>query len=518
MELREYQTEAIEKIREKIRSTGQKRIILQAACGAGKTIIAAEIVKNALDKDSKVLFLHNRRDLVHQTVKKFEEYGIGDSVGVIMAGEDHMLRKPVQVVSIQTYIRRIKVDDEWLHDADLVIFDECHSSLAPTYQQVMDKYMERSVILGLTATPCRADGRGLGKIYDHIVLCIGILDLTEMGFLVPMVHFGPSAPDLKKIKITAGDYNKKELGEVMDKAQLIGDTYENWMRLAGDRQTVIFAVNVKHSKHFRDQFTARGISIEHIDAHTPDDERESTYARFECGDTQVLTNVGICTEGSDFPNVGCIVIARPTKSYGRYIQMAGRGLRPHPGKKDCILLDHSGCIKMHGFVDDEMYWTLNDREKAWKKPPKKKEKPSLTCDMCSHEFRGKRCPECGYEIKDYGKKIEAIEAELKEMGRTKKEKASMEDKALFYGMLEYYRREKGYQPGWVYHKFKEKFGVWPNSFKDCDPVEPNNKFRNYIKYLNIKWAKAKRKEDGPRDEVGPRKNPIYDNWGGLLSD
>ena len=331
-----------------------------------------------------------------------------------------------------------------------------------------------------------------------------------MGFLVPMIHYGPTAPDLKKIKITAGDYNKKELGHVMGQPKLIGDIYDNWMKIADARQTVIFAVNVKHSKHIRDLFNRRGVACEHIDAHTNDEDREGVYRRFENGDTRILTNVGICTEGSDFPFVGCIVIARPTKSYGRYIQMAGRGLRPDKGKNDCILLDHAGCIKAHGFVDDEMYWTLNDKEKAWKKPPKKKEKPSLTCDMCSHEFRGKRCPQCGYEIKDYGKKIEAIEAELQEMGRTKKEKATMEDKALFFGMLEYYRREKGYAQGWASHQFKEKFGVWPNSFKNCDPVEPNDKFRNYIKYLNIKWAKSKKKEEGPKykDEVGPRKNPI----------
>jgi len=520
MELRQYQIEAIEKIRASLRS-GNKNVILQAACGSGKTIMAAEIVRLSLDKGKRTLFLHNRRDLVHQTVQKFEDYGIGSEVGVIMAGEETMLSKPVQVVSIQTYGRRIKLGDEWKHDADLVIFDECHSSIAKTYKEIIDQYSGKATILGLTATPCRADGRGLGVIYDDIVPCIGIADLIGQKYLVPMDHYGPAAPDLEKISIVAGDYNKKELGHVMDQPKLVGDIYDNWMEIAENRQTIIFAVNVKHSKHIRDLFNSRGVPCEHIDAHTNDEDRADIYRRFESGDTRILTNVGICTEGSDFPFVECIVIARPTKSYGRYIQMAGRGLRPCNGKQSCLLLDHSGCVEAHGFVDDEMMWSLNDKEKAWrKKKLEKKEKHQMTCEMCSFVFTGKRCPKCGHEIKDYGKKVAAIEAKLEQLGKPKEKKATTEEKARFYGMLEWYRRMKGYNPGWCAHKFKEKFKIWPNHYRDVGPIEPDLYFNNWIKYQNIKWAKSKKKAEGPKysDSIGARKNPMYDNWGGMLSD
>ena len=519
MELREYQIESIEKIRASLRS-GNRNVILQAACGSGKTIIAAEIVSKALEKGSRVIFLQNRRDLVKQTYQKFEDYGLGDEVGVIMAGEDHHLSRPVQVVSIQTYIRRIEQGEEWFHDADLVIFDECHSSIAKTYLKIIEQYREKAMILGLTATPCRSDGRGLGVIYDDIVPCIGTSELIDLKFLVPMVHYGPSAPDLSKIGTVAGDYNKKELGHAMDKPKLIGDIYDNWMEIGDDRQTIIFAVNVKHSKHIRDLFNSKGVPCEHIDAHTNDEDRLGIYSRFESGDTRILTNVGICTEGSDFPFVGCIVIARPTKSYGRFIQMAGRGLRPDNDKADCILLDHSGCIDRHGFVDDDMTWSLNDKEKAWKKPPKKKEKAMMTCDMCSHKFTGKRCPQCGYDVKDYGKKVALIEARLEQQGRSKKSRATPEEKRMFYGMLEYLRREKGYQDGWAAHKFRAKFGTWPNSYKDTGPILPDMKFNNWIKYQNIKYWKSKKKTEGPinKDKVGARKSPLFDNWGGMLSD
>lgn len=500
MDLRQYQVEAIERIRQVIRTTGKKRIILQAACGAGKTIISADIVSSAIQKGKRVLFLINRRDLVKQTVQKFEDYGIGDEVGIIMAGEEPALGKPVQVASIQTYGRRIKLVDgngvaTWMHSADLVIFDEAHSSIAQTYKKILDLYKKDSVILGLTATPCRSDGRGLGEIFQEIIPCIGIADLIKQGFLVPMVHYGPSTPDLSKIRTVAGDYDNKQLGGVMDVPKLVGDIYENWLKLAGDRQTVIFAVNVKHSKHIRDHFLARGISIDHIDANTPDEDREGIYKRFESGDTQVLTNVGICTEGSDFPSVSCIVLARPTKSYGRYIQMAGRGLRPFTGKKECILLDHSGCVDAHGFVDDEMVWTLDDKARAWKeKKPRKKEKKILTCEMCAHCFTGPRCPRCGNEVKGYGKKIEAVDAELIELGKHRK-KATTDEKRRFYGMAEYTRRLKGYAPGWSAHFFKSKFGTWPNAYKDQGPIEPDQAFRNYLTYQVIRWRKMREKDD-----------------------
>ena len=199
--------------------------------------------------------------------------------------------------------------------------------------------------------------------------------------------------------------------------------------------------------------------------------------------------------------------------------MAGRGLRPDKDKSDCILLDHSGCIERHGFVDDDMSWSLNDKEKAWKKPPKKKEKHPLTCDMCSRVFTGKRCPQCGYEIPDYGKKIDAIEARLEQQGRSKKQKATGEEKRLFYGMLEHHRRIKGFQQGWASHKYKEKFGTWPNHYRDQGPIEPDAAFNRYLRHLNIKWAKSKEKATPKHsDEVGYRKNPNYDNWGGMLSD
>jgi superfamily II DNA or RNA helicase len=284
----------------------------------------------------------------------------------------------------------------------------------------------------------------------------------------------------------------------MDQAKLVGDILENWANIAPERQTVVFATNVAHSKHIRDEFIRMGVAAEHVDAHTPSEDRDEILDRFRTGVTQVVTNVGVYSEGADFPWCSCIVLARPSKSYGRFVQYAGRGLRPYPGKKDCIVIDHAGLVNEHGFLEDPVYWTLDDDEKAWKKAePRVREKTIHECKMCMYIFVGPRCPQCGTRVKDYLKKIATTDDELERLNKPKTEKATMEEKAEFYGMAKYYARDKGYKEGWCSQKYKSKFGVWPNKLKRQSPIIPDTGFLNYIKHLNIKWAKSK---SNPRNQ------------------
>lgn len=500
MELRRYQTDVIQKARESFMD-GNKRIIIQASCGAGKTIIAASIVSSALEKGKKVIFLVHLRQLAYQAMERFSDFGIGDEVGMIMSGEDSHLGRPVQVISVQTYARRLNFDNikdnEWFKAADIVIYDECHSSIAKTRKAVLDLYKNDALIIGLTATPCRSDGRGLDEVYEDIVSCSNINELTELGHLVPAIYYGATKlPDLKGIPTVAGDYNKKELGKRVDKPKLVGDILDNFLRIAPERQTVVFATNVKHSQHIKAVFEKNGISIEHIDSHTPEEERQDILRRFRDGDIQVVTNVGVFCEGADFPWASCVVLAKPSKSYSRFIQMAGRGLRPYPDKENCILIDHAGLIKNHGFLDEEVEWSLDGKEKAWKKPVKKKEKPPLTCDQCQHIFKGEICPKCGYEIKNYGKKIETLEAELKEITRGKKKKTfTMAEKQRFYQMAEYHRRVKKYTEKYTDCVYKEKFGVWPRGLNDVVPLEPDRGFKNYLTHKAIAYRKRQDKKE-----------------------
>ncbi len=489
--LRGYQVGLINSVREKIRY-GFKKVLLTLPTGGGKTYIMADIAKRCIDNGHKVLALMHRRQLVQQMQDRFSDYEI-DS-GIIMSGEDTELRKNMQIATIQTYHRRLQLDDvkenRFFIDASVVLVDEAHRSLSKTYLETLFHY-EDKIIIGVTATPCLASGLGMGNYYDALVDEVGVQGLIASGDLVPVRYYAPSQPDLNKIRTVAGDYEKKELGKRVNNKKLIGDVFDNWARLAGDLQTIGFAVNVKHSRALCEEFTRNGVVAEHLDAHSSEDRREDVLNRLIAGDVQVVWNVGLYTEGFDYPGAGCIVLARPTKSMGLYRQMAGRGLRPYEGKKECVIIDHGGCIDRLGFIEDDVSWSLDGKELGYKKKLRRtKEKTLMTCDYCAFVFTGKTCPQCGAEIKDYNKKINALEAKLVEIGKRNK-KYTMADKRRWYGMFEYYRRSKGFQQGWTAHKYREKFEVWPRGVDDVGPIPPDQGFKNYMKHLSIKWAKSK---------------------------
>jgi superfamily II DNA or RNA helicase len=404
----------------------------------------------------------------------------------------------VQIGTIQTYGRRVKLDDlvynPFFVSANIILIDEAHRSLSRTYQQVLNLYKDK-VVIGVTATPCLSSGLGMGNFYEAIVDRVGVQKLIDGGHLVPARYFSGSSPDLKGIKTVRGDWDIKELGKRSGDKKLVGDVYDNWARIAPGKQTICFAVNRKHSKALCREFQSKGVSAEFLDSYSDDEHRADVLRRLESGDIQVLMNVGLFTEGFDYPGVECIILARPTKSMGLYRQMVGRGLRPAPGKSEVLVIDHGRCVFQLGFVEDPVYWSLDGKLPAYKKKVvRKKEKTVMECDECRNLFTGRRCPQCGLEVQDWGKKIEAAEAELVEVGKNKKTKPSMEEKERFYGMLEHYRRKKGYKPGWVSWKYREKFNVWPKGLKTTQPIEPDVGFYNWLKYLNIKAAKAREKE------------------------
>jgi len=198
-------------------------------------------------------------------------------------------------------------------------------------------------------------------MFQDIVLAPTTKKLTEMGYLVPLKPYAPTQPDLEKVRILAGDYNKGQLAKAMDKATLVGDIVENYSRICPTLKAIVFCVNVKHSKHVRDAFLGVGIVAVHIDAKTPKEERDYILKQLALGEIQVITNCQILTEGFDCPSVSCIILARPTKSTGLYLQMAGRGQRPCPeiGKAFTVLIDHAGAIDEHGRIDDERDWSLD---------------------------------------------------------------------------------------------------------------------------------------------------------------
>lgn len=496
--LRPYQSKAVDDLRRSMQS-GAKAPLLVAPCGSGKTIKARAIIESAVGKGSRVLFLAPRRELIFQTSEKLDAAGIHH--GVIMAGVGQDGFAPVQVACIPTMHRRLTASYAVLPKADLIIVDEAHLALSKSTIDIIEAYPDARVI-GLTATPCRSDGAGLGQLFDGLVLGPSMRELIDGGYLVQPRYFAPSKPDLEGIKIRAGDYAQEALGERMDQPQLIGDVVSNWARIAGDRQTVVFAVTVKHSRHLREQFQAIGVRAEHLDAKTPTDERREILRRFESGETQVICNCQIFSYGLDCPPASACVLAHPTKSLARYIQAVGRVLRPYPGKTDCLVIDHAGIVEDLGFVEDDQPWSLDGKERISERQASTRKEPKpITCTQCDTVFgESATCPHCGYTMKDERKEaIEALEADLAEVDRKTRAAAKREwtpeRKQRFYSELLSICKQRGYKPGWAANKYKSRTNVWPRGLSHVS-VTPSPETLAWVRSRDIAYAKSREKANG----------------------
>lgn len=489
MKLRDYQTDSVQKLRESIRK-GNRRLLLVAPTGSGKTVIAAEIMQRATEKGKHVLFLAHLRELIIQCADKLSQFGVPR--GILMAG---MRMNPafVQVASVQTLWSRCKKGGRPWPRGDILVIDEAHRvSHQGMYGDILDAY-PGAVVLGMTATPMRSDGYGLGNKFDDLVVSETVAGLTEQGYLVPVRYFAPSLPDLKGLKVQAGDYVKGELERRMDKPKLVGDIVDNWLRLAPERSTMVFASGVRHSMHIRDRFQSEGIKAEHVDGNTPHDERRMIIEQTRTGEVKILTSCGVFLEGFDMPILSCGILARPTKSFGLFIQMAGRLLRPCEGKKETLLIDHAGAVYSHGFIDQEIDWELTD-EKIKDKITKKrlKEPMEIRCEKCSAVYKSlASCPNCGHSPEKKGKMIAFRPGDLVEVSKNGAKKYSMEDKARWWAGLEWYRLVKGFAPGWTGHTYRDKFGVWPKDVKG-EPKQPGKEVMGYITHKNIRYAKRRR--------------------------
>lgn len=465
MTLRDYQLDAIAAARAEIRA-GRKRIIIHSGTGTGKTVIASEITKSAVRHGKRVLFLAHRKELIDQAHAKLAMFGV--EAGVVMASDKR--RKPwapVCVASVATLVRRAVKPA-----AELIIIDECHRAPADSYVKVLESY-PGAVVLGLTATPIRSDDRGLGDMFETMVSCPSVAEMmrlpdpaTGRPYLVSTRVFAPPF-NTTALHVRAGEYAKEDLAKACNKPKLIGSIVEQWMKHARGRRTVAFAVGVEHSQNIVAEFVAIGVPAEHLDGNTEPNLRRDILARLESGETTVVSNVGVLTEGWDCPAVAAVVLARPTKSTGLFLQMCGRALRPFPGKSDCLILDHANCHAEHGFVDDEREWSLDSEKRGGAK----KSDPSLsvaTCRNCFGTFRRgpHTCPYCGWAIEVQGRKVEVDEGQLEEIRRERKALAVEEWRAKVTGdkrreKFEEFReiaRVRGYKAAWPYVRFKIMFG------------------------------------------------------------
>jgi superfamily II DNA or RNA helicase len=499
-ELRPYQQNVIAEFDHEC-AAGRRRIIMVAPTGSGKTVIAAAIIKQATAAAKNVLVLAHRREIITQTSRKLHDHDIYH--GIIQAGFDRLSRPmaQVQVASVQTLAARaVRTNRIELPPTDLLVIDETHHCPARTYRKIIAQYPD-AILLGLTATPCRGDGRGLGEIFETIVEAPQVAELIEQGHLVKTRVYAPAIPDLKGVRVQAGDYNERQLAERMDRPKLIGDIVAHWHKYGERRKTVAFTVTVPHSIHLRDEFVQAGVRAEHIDASTPKSERDATLARLASGDIELVTNCMVLTEGWDMPEVGCCILARPTKKMGLYRQMVGRVLRPAPNKTDAIILDHAGAVFRHGFAEDHVEWALDPDRRAESPTHKRREEKGsssrlLECSQCTAiRIAGEPCPACGFLPQRAPQYITIGDGELGLVDGNRRVKTDVDDPAVraqWHGMLTHIAAARGYKAGWVSHKYREKFGVWPAWGAAAAPIKPSLECLSWVRSRVIAYAKARR--------------------------
>lgn len=473
LELRDYQSRAIAECRREF-SRGVKRLLLVMPTGSGKTLTSSFITRSHVDRhcENRTLFVAYGRELIRQASDTYEDYGIPN--GIIMAGRDYIPEYPVQVASIDTLmswvVRRQKIR---LPKFTMVIWDEAHRILSAKFQKVMALYPDAWHI-GLTATPIRGDGRSLGGAFESMVNAVTYEQLLRDGHIVPVRVFAPSEPDLKGIKISQGDYDQRQLQERMDKVELVGDIVSHWRKHAADRQTFAFLSGVDHSIHVCKEFQANGINAAHIQGGMDTAERDQILADFKAGRIQVICNYGCLIEGVDCPECSALILAQPTRQLGRFRQIAGRILRPYPGKTDALILDHAGAVHRHGWPTDDVEWSMDPdvnvqqrHEAKRKRDTSKVSNEPITCKMC-HAVRkgGAECPACGFKPTRQGKGADIADGVLTEVSQAKVKKASKDDKRSawdkFVGICIHQNKPIKCAAG-MYHA---KFGVYPRGFSN----------------------------------------------------
>lgn len=457
--LRDYQEAALDGIRREFKA-GKRAILLRLPTGGGKTIAAAFMLGSAADKGLQCWFVVHRRELLKQASKAFSMHQIDH--GFVAAGTTFQPSKPVQICSIDTLRTRLAK----LPPPDLIVLDECHHAVSPTWSGVLGHY-PRAKLVGLSATPVRTDGQGLGKWFEAIVHGPEVPDLIRRGALSQFRAFAPSMPDLSGVKVTHGEYVRQQLAHAMGQSAITGNAIEQWKKHANGAKFIAFAVSREHSRAVAAAFRDAGVPCEHVDGDTDPGERDRAMARFRNGELRGLSNVDLYGEGVDIGDMVAAILLRPTCSLGLHLQQVGRALRPAPGKV-AVLLDHAGNILRHGLPDEVHDWTLDGVDAA-----KKKSTPAPTVKVCkkcyaANRAQARECSECGQTFEIKYRTIEEVAGDLEEVDRAKLAKAAAERTWLSRAMgmrpgadreLDYLRdlaQKRGHKPTWAHHVWAAK--------------------------------------------------------------
>ncbi|MGW2260088.1 DEAD/DEAH box helicase [Streptomyces sp. NPDC001780] len=328
----------------------QNRLAVVLPTGAGKTVVFANLISQMRDHlgRKRALVIAHREELIEQAAEKIRAVRPDLKVGIVKAERNHHRFMDVVVASVQTLA--VKRRREAIQDIGMIVVDECHHAAARTYMEVLEHFGAwRGVpTAGFTATMTRTDG-GLAEVWQDVVFRLDILDMISDGYLCDVRGKAITVDtlDLNQVRTRGGDLVDGQLGKALEDSGALDAIAKAYGEHAADRPGVVFTPTVATAQGAAAALRAAGIKAAPVWGDMGRDERRATLARYEAGDVQVLTNCMVLTEGFDAPHTSCVVVARPTKSAGLYVQMVGRGLRPAPGKTDALLLDVMGAASRH---------------------------------------------------------------------------------------------------------------------------------------------------------------------------
>jgi len=393
MNLRPYQQDAIDDVKLAFMNRN-RRVLLVAPTGAGKTVMFSYIAKHAALKGNRIAILAHREELLDQISRTLTQFGVDH--GFIAARRPVDPTKLVQVCGVHTLKNRA-ARIAW--KSDLIVCDEAHHATAGSWAQILNAYPDARV-LGVTATPERLDGAGLGNVFNVMVRGPEIADLIAGGFLSPVKYYCPKTVNTDGMKLRMGDYRHADVDKRVNNSKVTGEAVEWYRKLCDGAPAVAFCASIAHSEHVAETFRAAGYRWTSLDSTMTSEARRVAVVGLGNGSLHGISSCDIISEGFDLPIVSTAILLRPTASLGLYLQQVGRVLRVSPGKTHATIIDHVGnCgstrsgkwVEKHGFAEDVREWSLEGRIK------RDGAAPVRLCEECYAvvPIGAALCPQCG---------------------------------------------------------------------------------------------------------------------------